>query len=132
MRSKVADHLRMRALINSIADQPGLHRLLTIKELRDLIPLSTRQIDRLIRQGLFPAPIFISPNRRAWPETRIRQYLKERELIGQSNRTYRTRSGARPQEPVNPDEAELPSPRLHARSGNGFATPVFTDDEIPC
>lgn len=32
---------------------------------------------------------------------------------------------------VDPDDTELPSPRLHARSGSGFATPAFTEDEIP-
>ncbi|MFT3731142.1 MAG: AlpA family phage regulatory protein [Hyphomicrobium sp.] len=75
----------------SIANIPGLHRMLSIKEVREVVPLSTRQIDRLIRQGLFPEPIFISPNRRAWAEPKIRQFLRERELSGQSRRAYSTR-----------------------------------------
>lgn len=91
MTSAPAEHSPVRALHETLATQPGLHRLLSIKEVRELVPLSTRQIDRLVNQGLFPAPIFISPNRRAWLEHRIKEFVRERELLGQTRRSYSTR-----------------------------------------
>lgn len=96
MTSAPAEHSPVLALRESLAQQPGLHRLLSIKEVCAVVPLSARQIDRLVRQGLFPAPFFISANRRAWPEPKIRDFLRERELRGQCRRTYSTRddSGA--------------------------------------
>ena len=92
MTSAPAEHSPVCALQETLAHQPGLHRLLSIKEVRDVVPLSTRQIDRLVRQGLFPKPIFISANRRAWPEPRIREFVRERELLGQTRRAYSTRT----------------------------------------
>lgn len=74
----------------SIANSPGLHRMLSIKEVREIIPLSTRQIDRLIKAHAFPSPIFISPNRRVWSEQHIRQFIRDKQLIGQTSRGYRT------------------------------------------
>lgn len=91
MTSAPAERSPVRALRDAIAQQPGLHRLLSIKEVCEVVPLSTRQIDRLVRQGLFPEPIFISANRRAWPEPRIKAFVRERELLGQTRRSYSTR-----------------------------------------
>ena len=47
------------------------HRLLDWPELSTRIPLSRTTIWRLVRDGRFPAPLQISPGRKAWREDDI-------------------------------------------------------------
>lgn len=75
--------------IEETADARGVHRMLGIKEVCALVPYSTRHLDRLIRKGLFPAPIFLSENRRAWRASAVAQFIRERETLGQHKRLRR-------------------------------------------
>jgi predicted DNA-binding transcriptional regulator AlpA len=65
--------------------------MLSIKEVRELVPLSARQIDRLVQKRMFPQPIFISPNRRVWREATVLTFLREREDNAQHKRNYSTK-----------------------------------------
>lgn len=89
-----AREISSRSLAASLADSPGLHRMLSIKEVRERVPLSTRQIDRLIKQGDFPAPIFISPNRRAFIAHHVEKWQREKETLAQHKRNYSTKKKA--------------------------------------
>lgn len=79
-----AQEISRRSLEMSV----GLQRMLTDKELGEQVPISSRHRDRLIEKGEFPAPIYISPNRRVWFEQDIIAWQRERAAIGQRKRSF--------------------------------------------
>lgn len=89
-----AQEISSQALEASVADSPGLHRMLTMKDLQEFVPYSARHIDRLVEKGEFPAPLYISPNRRIWLEPEVRAWQREKALIGQHKRNYSTKKKA--------------------------------------
>jgi predicted DNA-binding transcriptional regulator AlpA len=54
----------------------GCDRLIIFPELRRKydIPYCRLHINRLVEQGIFPAPVWLSPNRKAWWESQILEY----------------------------------------------------------
>ena len=64
--------------------QPG-DRLLSMQELKRIVPLSTRGIYQKIREGTLPAGLRIGPNRVAW---------LERQVIDALNATIAAANGA--------------------------------------
>lgn len=61
--------------MNSDASTPALQRLLSMQQLRQLIPLSASQIYRLVKAGAFPRQVRVSPNRVAWRQHDIERWL---------------------------------------------------------
>lgn len=85
-----AQEIAVRPIVET-ADIRGAHRMLGIKEVCYLVPYSKRHIDRLVAKGMFPAPIFLSENRRAWRASAVIQFLRDREAAGQHKRNYSTK-----------------------------------------
>ena len=56
----------------------GQHRLIDLRELLRRQPYSRSSIYRKVRTGDFPAPIKIGPNRNAWLESDIDQWIDQR------------------------------------------------------
>jgi len=54
------------------------NRLLSLEQIRHLIPYSASQIYRLERQDRFPRRLRIGPNRVAWLEDEVEAWLQER------------------------------------------------------
>ncbi|PWG68046.1 hypothetical protein DF186_25900, partial [Enterococcus hirae] len=53
-------------------------RLLTMKEVLELIPYSQPHIYRLIKEGKFPKQIRLGPNKVAWFEADILKWLEDK------------------------------------------------------
>ena len=66
--------------------------LLSISDLRAKkgIVFSKCHLDRMIKEGRFPKPIWLGPRRRAWPEVEIDQWIdgKIAERDARSNHRY--------------------------------------------
>ena len=58
--------------------QAGPSRLLTKKQLRDLIPLAYSSIWELMRRGEFPKALRIGRQRVAWREEEVREWIDSR------------------------------------------------------
>lgn len=56
----------------------GIPKLITAKELYTRIPYSSVHIWRLERKGEFPRRVHLGPNRIAWVETEIMEWLESR------------------------------------------------------
>jgi len=54
------------------------NRLLSLEQVRHLIPYSASQIYRLEQQDRFPRRLRIGPNRVAWLEGEVEAWLRER------------------------------------------------------
>lgn len=57
---------------------PSLPRIITKKELRQIVPYSPQHILRLEKRGAFPKRIVIGPGRVGWRLSDIEQWLAER------------------------------------------------------
>ena len=57
-------------------------RIITKKELRDLIPYTPQHIHRLEKAGRFPKRLQLGPNRVGWRVADIEAWLKERMPAG--------------------------------------------------
>jgi|GEM_PF-3988355 len=44
---------------------------LSIDDVLELVPVGRRSLLRMVHDGLFPKPYFLTPNRRAWKESEI-------------------------------------------------------------
>ena len=53
-------------------------RILSKKQLRELVVYSPQHIDRLEKAGKFPKRIQLGPNRVGWIESEIYDWLKQR------------------------------------------------------
>lgn len=53
-------------------------RLLTMRELGPLVPYHKVTIYKMIREGTFPKPIRLGPNRVAWPRSEVVAWIAER------------------------------------------------------
>lgn len=53
-------------------------KILTSKEVCQLVRYSKRHLDRLIAQGTFPAPIQLGPKKIGWIETEVLEWLHAR------------------------------------------------------
>ena len=51
-------------------------RFLTERKVTELTTLHRTQIARMVRAGAFPAPIYISERRKAWPEAEIATWME--------------------------------------------------------
>jgi len=49
-------------------------RMLTIKQVLEIVPTTRRNILRMEKEGRFPAGVFLSPNRKAWYEDQILEW----------------------------------------------------------
>ncbi len=54
------------------------NRLLSLEQVRNLIPYSASQIYRLEQQKRFPRRLRIGPNRVAWLENEVNNWLQQR------------------------------------------------------
>ena len=54
-------------------------RYLTAAAVAAITTLSRATIERKVRSGAMPAPIYISERRKAWKESAIRSWMVERE-----------------------------------------------------
>jgi len=54
------------------------NRLLSLEQVRHLIPYSASQIYRLEQQDRFPRRLRIGPNRVAWLENEVNNWLQQR------------------------------------------------------
>ena len=54
------------------------NRLLSLEQVRHLIPYSASQIYRLEQQDRFPRQLRIGPNRVAWLENEVNNWLQQR------------------------------------------------------
>lgn len=57
---------------------PSLPRIITKKELRQIVPYSAQHILRLEKQGTFPKRIVIGPGRVGWRLSDVEGWLAER------------------------------------------------------
>jgi prophage regulatory protein len=58
--------------------QTGPIRLLTKKQLRELVPLAYSSIWELMRRGEFPKALRIGRQRVAWREDEVREWIESR------------------------------------------------------
>ena len=56
-------------------------RYLTAAAVSELTTLSRATIERKVRSGDMPPPIYISERRKAWKESSIRNWMIERESV---------------------------------------------------
>jgi prophage regulatory protein len=56
-------------------------RYLTVSAVSDLTTLSRATIERKVRSGEMPPPIYISERRKAWKASSIQQWMAEREAV---------------------------------------------------
>jgi predicted DNA-binding transcriptional regulator AlpA len=116
-------YISQNSLSDALVDPMDHCRMIGIAEVRHLMAgMSVRQIDRLIDAGRFPAPTFLSPNRRAWRFRTIVEFLNQLESAGRSKRACPTRKYLPAQ-----DATTTVSAGCNARAN----APHFTDDEIP-
>ncbi len=54
-------------------------RYLTTSAVVELTTLSRATIERKVRSGEMPPPIYISERRKAWKESAVRQWMADRE-----------------------------------------------------
>jgi prophage regulatory protein len=54
-------------------------RFLTASAVAELTTLSRATIERKVRAGDMPAPIYISERRKAWKESAVRQWMAQME-----------------------------------------------------
>jgi prophage regulatory protein len=54
-------------------------RFLTASAVAELTTLSRATIERKVRSGEMPSPIYISERRKAWKESAVRQWMRDRE-----------------------------------------------------
>jgi prophage regulatory protein len=54
-------------------------RFLTARAVTELTTLSRATIERKVKSGDLPAPIYLSERRKAWKESTIRAWMAERE-----------------------------------------------------
>lgn len=57
-------------------------RLVTTKQLGEIVPFSRTHIWRLVKAGKFPAPIRIGENRVAWRLSTVEEWIDARESGG--------------------------------------------------
>ncbi|PHP65507.1 transcriptional regulator [Zhengella mangrovi] len=55
-----------------------MKRILSKKQLKDLIPYSSQHIARLEKAGKFPQRIKLGPNRVGWLEDEVKAWIQER------------------------------------------------------
>lgn len=55
-------------------------RFLTAAAVAELTTLSRATIERKVRAGDMPSPVYISERRKAWKESAVRQWMAEREV----------------------------------------------------
>jgi prophage regulatory protein len=55
-------------------------RFLTAAAVAELTTLSRATIERKVRSGDMPAPIYISERRKAWKESAVRQWMADRQV----------------------------------------------------
>lgn len=60
-------------------------RLLSLKQVREIVPYSTMQIYRLQKSGGFPQRIKIGKNRVAWRESEVQQWIQSKIKQGNPN-----------------------------------------------
>ncbi|GEO42135.1 hypothetical protein SAE02_62830 [Skermanella aerolata] len=65
-----------------LTDRPaasaGLEKLISSRELREMIPYSAVHIWRLERDGKFPRRIHLGPRRIAWRKTEITEWIENK------------------------------------------------------
>lgn len=61
-----------------MAQSAATNRLLSLEQVRHLIPYSASQIYRLEQQDRFPRRLRIGPNRVAWLENEVNNWLQQR------------------------------------------------------
>ena len=54
-------------------------RYITASAVTDLTTLSRATIERKVRSGDMPSPIYISERRKAWKESAVRQWMVDQE-----------------------------------------------------
>jgi prophage regulatory protein len=57
---------------------PPVSALLTLAQVKQLIPLSHSQLYRMMKAGTFPKPIRLSPSRIAFSAEAIQEFIAER------------------------------------------------------
>jgi prophage regulatory protein len=55
-----------------------MDRFLRLREVCTQLGISRSTIYRMINDGTFPAPVLVSKKSKAWPESEITKYQKER------------------------------------------------------
>jgi len=63
-----------------ITNSHGIDRMLTMRDLKSIIPYSKNHLYRLIAGGSFPAPIHLGPRRVAWFESEVNAWISGRAL----------------------------------------------------
>jgi prophage regulatory protein len=66
------------AAIPPQSDFPTVPRLITRRELRAIIPYTPQHILRLEKKGHFPRRIKVGPNRVAWLQSEVEQWIAKR------------------------------------------------------
>ena len=56
----------------------NIQRLLSLKQVKEIVPYSTMQIYRLEKAGAFPRRIKIGQQRVAWAESEIQQWVESK------------------------------------------------------
>jgi prophage regulatory protein len=80
-----------------------MDRLLDWRELSALVPYCRQHIGRLEDRGEFPKRRLLSPNRVAWLESEVSEWLNTRKLGGPPQKDL----GPKPAESQAPDSADL-------------------------
>lgn len=76
-----------------------ISRLLTITEVLKIVPVSKRMLLYMVSDGRFPRPYYLTPNRCAWKEADILDWLKN---LPENHRYFR---GARQRKAMQGDAA---------------------------
>ena len=63
----------------SLPPEVAQHRLLSRKQVAELIGMSTAQMDRLINSGRFPPPILIGARKGAWRTCTVLDFIERAE-----------------------------------------------------
>jgi predicted DNA-binding transcriptional regulator AlpA len=58
-----------------------MKKLLPWRALEDRLPISRRQVDRMVADGEFPQPYLIGKRKQAWSEQEINDWLAGRQKL---------------------------------------------------
>ncbi|MFT4954922.1 MAG: prophage regulatory protein [Brevundimonas sp.] len=101
--------------------EPAPERLLLWPQVREIVGVSRTTAWRMQRNGLFPDPVQVSPNRVAWRKTDIDAWCQERTRRSSRSVFLMRRPARKP--PPPPAAERLQPPQLRQRTCRSEATP---------
>jgi prophage regulatory protein len=73
-------------------EKTGLRRMLSEKQVLEIVPVSPVTLWRMVKRGEFPSPTFLSPNKKFWWLDEISKWQQQIDGRGRGRRHHPTSS----------------------------------------